>query len=95
MIAMPKIQRSNTRLLAILHKLPGFEVGNWVWIYNSQATVNQGVGEDNSHLMVMLSLNWTFPYKILVVEPGLGPDGRPVAEKTLYLDVPIDMPGRD
>ena len=34
LIAMSKIQRSNTKLLAILHKLPDFEVGNWVWIYN-------------------------------------------------------------
>ena len=30
LIAMSKIQRSNTKLLAILHKLPNFEVGNWV-----------------------------------------------------------------
>ena len=36
LIAMSKIQRSNTKLLAILHKLPNFEIGNWVWIYNPQ-----------------------------------------------------------
>ena len=30
LIAMSKIQRSNTKLLTILHKLPNFEVGNWV-----------------------------------------------------------------
>ena len=34
LIAMSKIQRSNTKLLTILHKLPNFEVGKWVWIYN-------------------------------------------------------------
>ena len=34
LIAMSKIQHSNTKLLAILHKLSNFEVGNWVWIYN-------------------------------------------------------------
>ena len=45
--------------------------------------------------MTKLSLNWTGPYKILVVGPGLGPDGRPVADKTLYLDLPTDMPGKD
>ena len=39
LIAMSKIQRSNTKLLAILHKLPNFEVGNWGWIYNPRATV--------------------------------------------------------
>ena len=95
LIAMSKIQRSNTKLLAMLHKLPNFEVGNWVWIYNPQATAGQGVSEDNSHLVTKLSLNWTGPYKILVVGPGLGPDGRPVADKTLYLDLPTDMPGKD
>ena len=95
LIAMSKIKRSNTKLLAILHKLPSFEAGSWVWIYNPQATVGQGVSEDNSHLVTKLSLNWTGPYKILVVEPGLGPDGRLVADKTLYLDLPTDMPGKD
>ena len=82
LIAMSKIQLSNTKLLTILHKLPNFEVGNWVWIYNPQAAVGQGASEDNSHLVTKLSLNWTGPYKILVVGPGLRPDGRPVADKT-------------
>ena len=95
LISMSKIQRSNTKLLAMLHKLPNFEVGNWVWIYDPQATVGQGVSEDNSHLVTKLSLNWTGRYKILVVGPGLGPDGRPVADETLYLNIPTDMPGKD
>ena len=95
LIAMSKIQRSNTKLLAILHKLPNFEVGNWVWTYNRQATIGRGGGEDSSQIVTKLSLNWTGPYKILVVGPGLGPDGRPVADKTLYLDLPTDMPGKD
>ena len=96
LIAISKIQRPNTKLLAILHKLPNFEVGNyWVWIYNPQATAGQGVSDDSSHLATKLPLNWTGPYKILVVGPGLGPDGRPVADKTLYLDLPTDMPGKD
>ena len=95
LIAMSKIQRSNTKLLAILHKLPNFEVGSWVWIYNPQATVGQGISEDNSHLVTKLSLNWTGLHKILVVGPGLRPDGRPVADKTLHLDLPTDMRGKD
>ena len=77
-IAMSKIQRTNTKLLAILHRLPNFEVGSWARVCNSQATVSQAVGEDNSHLMTKLSLNWTGPNKILAVGSGLGPDGRPV-----------------
>ena len=51
--------------------------------------------EENSRLVTKLPLNWTGLYKILVVGPGLGPHGRPVANKTLYLDLPTDMPGRD
>ena len=46
--------------------------------------------------MTKLSLNWTGPYKILIVGTGIRPDdGRSVADKTLYLDLPTDMPGRD
>ena len=92
---MSKIQGSNTKLLTILHKLPNFEIGSWAWIYNPQATVDQGVSEDNSHVVTKLSLNWTGPYKILVVGPRLGPYGRPVADKTLKLDLPTDTPGKD
>ena len=47
LITMSKIQRSNTKLLTILHKLPNLEIGSWVWIYNPQATVGQGVSENN------------------------------------------------
>ena len=46
-------------------------------------------------LLFFTADKWTTPYKVLVVGPGLGPDGRPVADKTLYLDLPTDMPGRD
>ena len=61
----------------------------------AKVTVEKGVSEDTSHFLTKLSLNWTGPYKILVVGPGLGPDGRPVADKTLNLDLPADMPGKD
>ena len=61
LITMSKIQRSNTKLIAILPRSPNFEVGNWIWIYNPQATVGQGVSEDNSHLVTKLAPNWTGP----------------------------------
>ena len=48
LIAMSKIQRSNTKLLAILHKLPSFEVGNWVWIYNPQAKLDRPLQDSSS-----------------------------------------------
>ena len=55
--AVELVQESHLMSMSILHKLSNFEVGNWVWIYNSQATVGQGVGEDNSHLTTKLSFN--------------------------------------
>ena len=56
LIASSKIRRSNTKLLAILDKLPNYEIVNWVWIYNSQPKVGQGVDEDNSHLVTKLTV---------------------------------------
>ena len=32
-MAMSKIERANTELCVILHKLPGFKVGDWECIY--------------------------------------------------------------
>ena len=33
LMAMSKIERANTELCVILHKLPGFKVGDWECIY--------------------------------------------------------------
>ena len=44
------------------------------------------------------AVNWTGPYKILAVGPcpaGDTPDGSPLGDKLLYLDLPTDMPGVD
>ena len=40
-------------------------------------------------------MNWTGPYKILTVGPGVAPDGFKIGMKLLYLDLPSDMPGMD
>lgn len=45
-----------------------------------------------------MELNWTGPYKILAVGPCASsdtPDGSPLGDKLLYLDLPTDIPGAD
>ena len=46
----------------------------------------------------MLFLNWMGPYKVLAVgpyTPADTPDGFPLGDKLLYLDLPSDIPGAD
>ena len=51
---------------------------------------------DAKVLKSTLKLNWTEPYKVLVVGPcssAYTPDCSPLGAKLLYLDLPSDMPG--
>ena len=69
-------------------------------MYNTVATVLQGAKTDKGAkvLKAKLSLNWTGPYKILAFgpcAPADTPDGSPLGDKLLYLDLPSDMPGAD
>ena len=44
------------------------------------------------------ALNWTGPYKVLAVGPCSSadtPDGSPLGDNLLYLDLPSDLPGSD
>ena len=71
-----------------------------MWVYNTAATIREGAkaGTDAKVLKTRLSLNWTGPFKILAVGPSpteAAPDGRSLATKLLYLDLPNDMPGAD
>ena len=65
------------------------------------STIRQGskpgdADADAHVLKVKLSLNWTGPFKILAVGPAAAaPDGRPLADKLLYLDLPSELPGID
>ena len=55
-------------------------------------------GTDAKVLKAKLSLNWTDPYKILVVGPSPAestPDARPLAAKLVDLDLHNDIPGAD
>ena len=53
-------------------------------------------GADNKVFREKLSLNWTGPFKIIAVGPAPAadtPDGRPLGDKLLYLDLPSNLSG--
>ncbi len=99
-LTVARIERRNSALSDGLNKVPIYAIGGWVWVYNSAGTIRQGAkaGTDARVLKAKLALNWTGPFKILAVGPSEAdatPDGRPLASKLLYLDLPNDMPGAD
>ena len=99
-LTVSRVERRNSALSDKLKQLPIYTVSDWVWVYNTAATIRQGVkpGTDTKILKEKLSLNWTGPFKILAVGPSPSdstPDGRPLTAKLLYLDLPHDMPGPD
>ena len=99
-ITIWRLDRRNAPILAALRRSPPFVTGGWAWVYNSASTIRQGAkkGTDAVVLKTKLSLNWAGPHKIIAVGPAPAsdiPDGRPLHDKLLYLDLPSDMPGRD
>ena len=93
-----RINGRNSTLSDALLSRPKYVAGGWVWVYNTAATTRQGLrkGADNKVLKERLSLNWTGPFKIIAVGPSPAhsqPDGRPLGDKLLYLDLPSNMSG--
>ena len=69
-------------------------------MYNSVSPIRQGVkaNTDAKVLKAKLALNWTGPSKVLAVGPCSSaetPDGSPLGDNLLYLDLPSDLPGSD
>ena len=69
-------------------------------MHHTAATIRQGVKTDTDAkvLKAKLSLSWTGRYKVFAVGPSTPadtPDGSPLGDKLLYLDLPSDMPGVD
>ena len=96
------VARGNGRSSAlsdVLLRRPTYTAaGGWVWVYNTAATIRQDLrkGADNKVLKEKLSLNWTGPFKIIAVGPSSAanpPDGRPLGDKLLYLDLPSNLSG--
>ena len=99
-LTVSRVERRNSALSDALRQVPNFVVGFWAWLYNTASTIRQGAkaGKDTKVLKTKFALSWTGPYKILAVGPCLvsdTPDGSPLADKLLYLDLPTDMPGAD
>ena len=95
-----RVNRRNSALADALRPAPSFATCGWAWVYNSASTIRQGVkaNTDAKILKVKLALNWTDPYKILVVGPCSAaeiPGGSPLGSNLLYLDLPFDLPGSD
>ena len=97
----PTVARVNGRNSALsdaLLRRPKYTADGWVWIYNTAATIRQGLrnGADNKILNKKFSLNWTGPFKIIAVGPSSAadtPDGRALGDKVLYLDLPSNLSG--
>ena len=97
-LTVARVNGRNSALSDALLRRPQYAAGGWVWIYNTAATIRQGLrkGADNKVPKEKLSLNWTGPFKILAVGPAPAadtPDGRPLGDKLLYLDLPSNRLG--
>ena len=93
-----RVNGRNSALSDALLCRPTYTAGELVWVYNTAATIRQGLrkGADNKVLKEKFSLNWTGPFKILAVGPSLvvdTPDERPLGDKLLYLDLPSNLSG--
>ena len=69
-------------------------------MYNSASTIHQGVKANTEAkvLKAKLALNGTGPCKVLAVGPCSSPeipDGSPLGDNFLYLDLPSDIPGSE
>ena len=99
-LAVYRMDRRNSALSDALRPVPKFAVGDWVWVYNTAATIRQGAKTDTDAkvLKTKLSLNWTGPYKVLGVGPCTPADtpyGSSLSANILHLDPPSHMPGAD
>ena len=86
------VERRNSALSDALRKVPKFDVGNCVWLYNAASTIRQGAnaGTDAKVLKTKFALNGMGPYKILAVGPCPSSDtldGSPLGDKPLYFEI--------
>ena len=85
-LTVARVEHRNSALSDALRAVSKFAVPGWVWVYNTTATSRQGVKTDTDAevLKVKILLNWTDPYKVLVVGPCTladTPDGSPMGDK--------------
>ena len=95
-LTVARVNGRNSTLSGALLRRPIYVAGGCVRIYNTAATIRQGLrkGGDNKVLKKKLSLNWTGPFKIVAVGPSPAanqPDRRPLGDNLLYLDLPSNL----
>ena len=99
-LTVSRVKRRKSALSNALRQVPNFVVGNWVWLCNTASTICQGTkaGTDAKVHKTKFAPNWTRPCKILAVGPCSSsdtPDGTPLWDKLLYLDLLTDIHGAD
>ena len=97
-LTVARVYGRNSALSDALLRRPKHTAGGWIWVYNTTATICQGLRKvaDNEVLKVDFSLNWTGPFKIIAVGPFSAadtPDGHPLGDKLLYLNLPTNLSG--
>ena len=99
-VTVSRLDHRKAPIMDDLRRSPPFTAGGWAWVYNTASSIQQGAkkGTDATVLKTKLSLNWIGRFKVLTVGPtpvSDTPDGRPLHDELLYLDLPSDLPGRD
>ena len=97
-LTVTRINSRNSALSDALLRRLKYITGGWVWVYNTAATIRKGLRENADYKVLKeeLSLNWTGPFKTLDVGPCSAadtPDGHPLGDKLLYLDLLKNMSG--
>ena len=97
-LTVARVNGRNSALSDALLRRPKYTAGGWIRVYNTAATIRQGLrkGADNKVFKEKLSLNWTGPFKIIAVGPSSTadtPDGRPLGDKLLHFDLPSNLSG--
>ena len=60
-LTVTRIEGRNSALTTALLDRPSFKIGDWVWVYNTEATIRQG-GRKNTDKKVIrskLAFNWS------------------------------------
>ena len=99
-LTVSPVNRRTSGLADALRPVPNFAVGGWVWVYNSTSTIPQGMkaNTDSKVRKAKLAFKWTGPYKVLADGPCSSadtPDGSPLGDNLLYLDLPSALHGSD
>ena len=99
-LTVSRVNRRTSTLADSLRPTPKLAVGGWSWVYSSASTIRQGVkaNTDAKVPKAKIALNWTGPYKVPAVGPCSStetPDGPPLGDNLIYVDLPSDLPGSD